>query len=168
MGIYYLYGSNVQSVISCVVDGPLGISIKVALIVQLMFAFPLNAAPVWVTVEPWLDQKLARFGPRGSFWLTCLWRGLYILLTAILAFSIPYFGDFSNLVGAIATSFITWILPPILHLKAMGRGIPLKFYLLNVACMTFGFAVMFSSSAVTVIHLIGQITNTKPLNPATC
>jgi amino acid permease len=39
MGVFYLYGTNVQAVISCVVDGPLGISIKTALIIQVIFFF---------------------------------------------------------------------------------------------------------------------------------
>ncbi len=75
----------------------------------------------------------------------------------VLAFAIPYFGDFSNLVGAIATSFATWILPPVLQLKAVGRALPLGGYLGNVACLTFGLAVMISSSTVTTMNLVSLI-----------
>ena len=106
LGVYYLYGDNVQAVISCVVAGPLGLAVKAGLVAQLTFALPFNADPIWVTCEPMFKRKLAsRFGPRAIFWILNLWRALYLTMTGVLAFSVPYFGDFSNLVGAIATSF---------------------------------------------------------------
>ncbi len=119
---FYLYGSNAQSVISCIIHGPLGTAVKVALILQLSFALPLNFHPIWTTVEPPVQSRLEarKASPRTIFWIVNLQRAILTALFGVLAFSIPYFGisscffflfffkarlfflfsgDFSNLVG---------------------------------------------------------------------
>ena len=94
LGVYYLYGDNVQAVISCVVDGPLGLAIKAALVIQLTFALPLNADPIWAVCEPRMTEKMStRLGPTTIFWILNVFRACYLTLTAVMAFSIPYFGE---------------------------------------------------------------------------
>ncbi len=167
---FWLYGDSAQAVISCVVNGPLGDAVKAALIIQLTFALPLNTHPIWTTVEPPIEARLVahNVSTRARFWIFNLIRAVAVVLMGVLAFAIPYFGDFSNLVGAIATSFVTWILPPALQLKAFGRSLPLRSYLLNVACLTFGLAVMVASSTVTVMNLVSEIENPVPPAAGTC
>lgn len=152
VGTFYLYGFNIQSVISCNIVNPLGYAVKAALIIQLTFGTPLNTHPIWETIEPSLKRC---FGDR--WWAITVFRSIFVCLTAVIAFSVPYFGDFSNLVGAFATSFVTWILPPAFHLKAFGRSLGLGKYLADVACITFGLSVLVSSSAMTILNLIGEI-----------
>ena len=151
-------------------DGPLGDAIKAALILQLTFALPLNTHPIWTTIEPPIEARLAgcKVPPTLRFWIINLIRAVAVVLMGVLAFAIPYFGDFSNLVGAIATSFATWILPPVLQLKAVGRALPLPSYLANVACLTFGLAVMISSSTVTTMNLITLIQQSNSTASSGC
>jgi hypothetical protein len=175
---FFRYGNNAQAVISCIIHGGLGDAVKgllskkkkkrsslcfvaVALVLQLTFALPLNTHPIWTTIEPFLQSKLSakRFSDRAIYWFVNLQRAALVCLFGVLAFAIPYFGDFSNLVGAIATSFVTWILPPAIQIKSHGRSLAMTPFCLNVACITFGFAVMIASSSVTVINLIDVIKN---------
>jgi hypothetical protein len=167
-GAYYLYGNNIQAVVSCVVEGPLGIALKAMMILQLTCSIPLNAIPIWGTCEPWINAKIAHLNPVAQFWIINGWRTGLICLTGVMAFALPYFGDFSNLVGSIAVSFVTWILPPCLHIKAFGRKLSLPVYLFDVAIVVLGLGIMLSSSAITVINLVGKIASTVPVNPLLC
>ena len=86
MAAYYFYGDNVQAVISCNIQNPLGYAVKAGLILQLTVSVPLNTYPIWIAIEgEWAV---------GRFWLVNVVRTLSVLIMGVLAFSIPYFGDF--------------------------------------------------------------------------
>lgn len=132
---YLLYGNAIESVISCNINGPLGEAVRAALVLQLTFSTPLNAHPLWATIEP--SMTFAGTG-RRRWWIISVIRGVILLIIGALAFSIPYFGSFSNFIGAVAVSLVTWILPPMFHLKASGRNISLATYLMDFLCIAFG------------------------------
>ncbi len=132
---YWLYGNQIASVISCNIGGGLGYAVRAALVLQLTFSTPLNAHPLWATIEP--AMTFAGTG-RRRWWIVSFIRGVVLIVIGVLAFSIPYFGSFSNFIGAVAVSLVTWILPPMFHLKASGRNISLAMYLMDFLCIGFG------------------------------
>lgn len=153
VGAYMLYGDVLNAVISCNIGGVLGECVRAALVLQLTFATPLNAHPVWSTIEPSYVPRLGKY----KWWLANVIRGIIIVLCAVVAFSIPYFGSFSNFIGAVAVSLSTWILPPLFYMKAQGGDQKWPSFLLNWACIGWGIAVSVSCAAITIMTLINQI-----------
>eukprot|EP00164_Ancoracysta_twista_P015297 GFYU01025237.1.p1 GENE.GFYU01025237.1~~GFYU01025237.1.p1 ORF type:complete len:417 (+),score=97.55 GFYU01025237.1:89-1252(+) len=159
---YLLWGQNVQDlVVSNLSAGPVCTVVKVCLIIDLLFTFPVVLAAARETVEramiydatpvSWgasLDAVLGIEGKRNVV------RPVLVLLTGAFAVSIPNFSNVVNLVSGLALSFVGIILPPIIHTQLFKHTMPAWQKALNGAVMVLGLTACVSTTMQGIQALI--------------
>jgi proton-coupled amino acid transporter len=86
--------------------------VKCALCLALYLTYPIMMFPIWTISDDWL--------PDGAVTHT-IFRCLLVLLTAIVAYSVPDFGNFLSLVGSSICIILGFILPCYFHLVVMQK-----------------------------------------------
>merc|ERR1712086_798593 len=122
---------------------------KLALCLALYLTYPIMMFPVSDVLENLFLSDTNK--PPNSYCPSRIFRLSIVLLTATVAYTIPNFGKFLELVGASICTLLGFILPCIFHIKIFGRSRMRTWqYLLNIFIILFGifFAVVGTIEAI--------------------
>ena len=116
---YIAFGDKTQAPITLNLVGKgWAMFVKAALCLALYLTYPIMMFPVHGVVEN-LISTLRKTCPRITY------RILLVVLTAVVAFTIPDFGKFLSLVGSSICVILGFIFPCYFHLKVFGKTLPL-------------------------------------------
>jgi proton-coupled amino acid transporter len=119
---YMAFGNQTTAPITLnLIGGGWATFVKCALCLALYLTYPVMMFPIWTISEDWLpDGKVAQ----------ALFRCILVILTAIVAFSVPDFGKFLSLVGSSICTILGFILPCYFHLAVMRKE--LKYWQIGI------------------------------------
>ncbi|KAL9180150.1 hypothetical protein ACHAXT_008120 [Thalassiosira profunda] len=117
---YVAFGEGTVSPISLNLKGESAAFVQMALCLAIYLTYPIMMFPVSDVLENlFLSEKNSpprRYCPSRTF------RMGMVLTTAIIAYTIPNFGKFLELVGASICTLLGFILPCLFHMKVFGRS----------------------------------------------
>jgi len=117
---YVAFGDQTLSPISLNLRGESAAFVQMALCLAIYLTYPIMMFPVSDVLENLFlsDSKLPprRYCPSRTF------RICIVLMTATIAYTIPNFGKFLELVGASICTLLGFILPCIFHMKVFPRS----------------------------------------------
>ncbi|KAL0482636.1 solute carrier family 36 (proton-coupled amino acid transporter) [Acrasis kona] len=145
----------------------LGIVIKVGFIIALAFTYPMQLFPVSELFDGYLDVVIEKFkrkpsGDESQFlfnpttnslevqtktsrkatllrWIAgSVMRAVVIILTAVLAASIPDFGSFLSLIGGLGGTLLAFVLPCIIHIIVYRKEMHWYVFAKDISIATFG------------------------------
>eukprot|EP00286_Rhodomonas_abbreviata_P020766 CAMPEP_0181293090 /NCGR_PEP_ID=MMETSP1101-20121128/2874_1 /TAXON_ID=46948 /ORGANISM="Rhodomonas abbreviata, Strain Caron Lab Isolate" /LENGTH=521 /DNA_ID=CAMNT_0023397643 /DNA_START=92 /DNA_END=1654 /DNA_ORIENTATION=+ len=156
---YWLYGNNTKSVITLNIPGTWGIVIKMLMVIVIFLSYPLQFMPVVEICKKWADgtgfdmlynrtppfvkdkgylgRTKADFSERVKFCLTIMG----VLTTGIVAISIPHFGHVLSILGSVTFSAVTFVIPPILFLRAKQGEHTVQMVMLCCFIVSMGFCI---------------------------
>lgn len=122
----------------------------------LMGSYPIQMFPVFQILERanWYKrwQYLCKW--RLGWTKTYLMRTVCAILTLLIAISIPKFGLFVNLIGAMAGTILAFIMPIYIYNKAFENEMTKKLYFWHSALVAFGVSVGMVASTISLYELI--------------
>lgn len=92
--------------------------VKGALCLALYLTYPIMMFPIWHITEDLFSQL------HDNAFLNTSFRCILVILTAIVAYSVPNFGSFLSLVGSSICTILGFILPCYFHLAVMRNEMP--------------------------------------------
>ncbi|XP_026500631.2 proton-coupled amino acid transporter-like protein CG1139 isoform X1 [Vanessa tameamea] len=132
----------------------LSTTVQVLITVAMLLTYPLQFyVPIAIT-WPFLRKK---FGQRLPVAKELGYRALIVMLTFILAESIPQLGLFISLVGAISSTALALIFPPIIQLVATYQNnnkIPPYMILKNSLIITLGIFIFIAGTYQSLASII--------------
>jgi len=132
---YYAFGPDTETPITLNLVGEWAIVVKLCLCIGLYLTYPMMLFPVNEVMENFfLSDKLSR--------PNCIFRTTVVIFSAILAYSVPNFGEFLSLVGSSICTILGFILPCYFHLMAFGRK-ELTYWEIFLDCFLIGFGSLF-------------------------
>lgn len=134
---------------------------QVGLIIGIYATYPVVMYPVIEILDELFFNSprsyFYKYDPVKKYWFSNCIRGMLVVITSIIAISIPYFSLFVSLVGAVGSSFIAFIVPCILHLKLFSKQMSKKLKFVNWFLIIFGVIASLISATITIIQLIEAI-----------
>ena len=131
---YFAFGSLTEAPITLNLDGGVATIVKLALCLGLYLTFPIMLFPV----NEVLEDLILGEGSRGNK----TFRACVVVISAVIAWLIPDFGQFLSLVGASICTILGLILPCYFHLQAFERS-ELKWWELMLDWFLIGFGIAF-------------------------
>lgn len=129
--------------------------LKVALLVAVLFTYPLQLVPVMDVAEKFLFRAPAQF----YFELRRnVWRALLVLSTALVAYFVPFFGLLASLIGALGSASLAFIIPSVLHLRVFNRQLRAWQVAVDVAVIVFGLAALVLGTILSVRAIVMELT----------
>ncbi|KAL0485312.1 proton-coupled amino acid transporter [Acrasis kona] len=181
---YLAFGAGVRDIITLNLPqgSVLSYIIKIGFIVALLFTYPIQLIPVSELFDNYLqsiikfvksrqnksqvspsvnDDQFAggvKVAPKLSYVLGIVIRIVLVILTALLAVSIPAFGDFLTLIGGLGGTMLAFILPSVIHLVTF-RG-NLRFWIIfkDVLIILFGVSAVVVTTLQSGQHLIDVLS----------
>jgi proton-coupled amino acid transporter len=101
--------------------------VKCALCLGLYLTYPIMMFPIWNIVEVHVQGSKSRK----------LLRAGVVVLSALIAYSVPNFGVFLSLVGSSICTLLGFVFPTYFHLKVMGKELSWWQWILDV-CLFVG------------------------------
>lgn len=129
--------------------------VKMALSVALYLTFPIMMFPVNEAIEGCLSVKNNDSPPKPARFF----RVLLVILSTTIAYSIPNFGEFLNLVGSSICMLLAFILPCSFHILVMrGEGLQKWELVVDVTLIVLGvvFGVLGTYDSVKSIFFDGD------------
>ncbi|KAL7508764.1 hypothetical protein ACHAXN_005847 [Cyclotella atomus] len=117
---YVSFGNDTVSPISLNLKGESAAFVQMALCLALYFTYPMMMFPVSDVLEDLLFRNTMK--PPTTYWPSRSFRCFIVLTTATIAYTLPNFGKFLELVGASICTLLGFILPCFFHLKVFGRS----------------------------------------------
>jgi proton-coupled amino acid transporter len=113
---YWAFGDDTQAPVTLNLAGHWSSNfVKLALCLGLYLTFPVMMFPIWSISEsvfPVLNEHaFSRIGFRASL----------VVLSALVAYAVPNFGNFLSLVGSSICTILGFILPCYFHLQVFGK-----------------------------------------------
>lgn len=134
---YVSFGNNTISPISLNLKGESAAFVQLALCLALYFTYPMMMFPVSDVLEDLIFRESMK--PPTTYWPSRSFRLFIVLTTATIAYTLPNFGKFLELVGASICTLLGFILPCFFHLKVFGRSeLKIWQYVLDVAIIGIG------------------------------
>jgi len=129
---YLAYGSATEAPVTLNLDGGWATFVKLSLCLALYLTYPIMMFPVNEVIEDMLLSSVSK--PSRLFRLSI------VFLTALVAYSIPDFGEFLSLVGASICTLLGFIIPCYFHLKVFDwKELPYWQFGLDAFLIVFGF-----------------------------
>ena len=134
---YVAFGDATLSPISLNLKGESAAFVQMALCLAIYLTYPIMMFPVSDVLENLFLSDSNK--PPRSYCPSRTFRICIVLTTATIAYTIPNFGKFLELVGASICTLLGFILPCIFHIKVFGRT-ELKTweFLLDIALIVLG------------------------------
>lgn len=134
---YVAFGEATLSPISLNLKGESAAFVQMALCLAIYLTYPIMMFPVSDVLENLFLSDSNK--PPRSYCPSRTFRICIVLTTATIAYTIPNFGKFLELVGASICTLLGFILPCIFHIKVFGRT-ELKTweFLLDIALIVLG------------------------------
>ncbi|KAF9916117.1 hypothetical protein BX616_004582 [Lobosporangium transversale] len=118
---YIAYGDRLKSPI---LDNlPKDVFTKIGatvIVLHVLFAAPIPLISVSLELERIANIKLAHHGNAMEYLYRTIIRVLLIAFCGITACTVPYFGDFLSLLGALANCSMIYVLPIVFYFKLIG------------------------------------------------
>ncbi|XP_019866091.1 proton-coupled amino acid transporter 1 isoform X2 [Aethina tumida] len=143
---YLKYGEDIEGSVTLNLpkDEYLAQSVKVVIPLGILLTYSLQ---FYIAVDILWPPVLEKFGPvKYPVFAELSFRSLLVLLTFVLAEAIPYLGLFISLVGAVSSSALALLFPPILEMTIKHSNQEL-----SMMCVTKNVLIM-------VIALVGMCT----------
>ncbi|RCI00656.1 hypothetical protein CU098_009610 [Rhizopus stolonifer] len=137
---YYVYGITAKSPIygSLPSGGPKTASI-IIITIHLILATPILLTSFALDVEKMLKINAEHRSFVVEWVMRLLFRGSLIVVIAVIAIFVPFFGDFMSLLGAFSNSALVLIFPVLFCYKLTGiRGKPWYYYILVFLTLLLG------------------------------
>lgn len=134
---YIAFGETTISPISLNLKGESAAFVQIALCLAIYLTYPIMMFPVSDVLENLFLADSNK--PPRSYCPSRTFRLCIVLVTATIAYTIPNFGKFLELVGASICTLLGFILPCIFHIKVFGRS-QLKTweFVLDICIILFG------------------------------
>mmetsp|Transcript_15443 Transcript_15443/g.26359 ORF Transcript_15443/g.26359 Transcript_15443/m.26359 type:complete len:172 (-) Transcript_15443:3-518(-) len=116
---YVAFGNQTISPISLNLKGESAAFVQVALCLALYLTYPIMMFPVSDVLENLFLSDSSK--PPRRYCPSRTVRVMIVLVTATIAYSLPNFGKFLELVGASICTLLGFILPCYFHLRVFGR-----------------------------------------------
>ncbi|XP_003743310.1 proton-coupled amino acid transporter-like protein CG1139 [Galendromus occidentalis] len=168
---YLKYGNDIQDSITLNFksQGALGEAIKGMFAVSIFLSYGLQLYVPIKIIWPWIKEKLSlssRYPERQLVYMEWGLRTLFVFFTFFLGIIIPDLKIFISLVGAVASSTLALIIPPLIELFTyFDEDISKKkWYLLlakNILIMAFGIAGFLTGTTISGLKVIKCITDKK-------
>jgi proton-coupled amino acid transporter len=177
---YLAYGRTVQAIITLNMpaENPTTYVIKVGLIIALLFTYPMQLFPVSELFDDFLaiirrkiskkdlseEEQLLR-EEQDVHWVKKLLtsttfhientvRIVTLIVTALLAISIPDFGDFLSIIGGLGGTLLAFVLPCIIHIIVCRKEVSWAVIAKDVAITTFGIVASAITTYMSVAHIV--------------
>jgi len=149
---YICFGEKTQSIITLNLPGSAAIVyvVKVALILELTFSYPIQLFPVSTICEAGMFSENAP----NKLVMSSLFRTALVALTVGIAIIIPHFDLFTALIGAFSNSLVTFIFPPIFLLALFKRKLQYYEIALNILMLVLGLIASGISSYMALHDII--------------
>jgi len=134
---YIAFGDGTVSPISLNLQGESAAFVQLALCLAIYLTYPIMMFPVSDVLEDLFLSEQRK--PPRSYCPSRTFRLGIVLATATVAYTIPNFGKFLELVGASICTLLGFILPCTFHIKVFGRSEMKTWeYCLDVCIILFG------------------------------
>ena len=132
----------------------------------LLGSYPMQAFPVYEILvrSAWYKSWRRCFKCRLGWTKTYLVRTLLVLFTFVIAVSVPKFGLFVNLLGALSGTVLAFVLPIMIYNKVFKNELSRCKEFVHFALVVFGVIVGTMASAISMFELIkafGQQPDTQ-------
>lgn len=117
---YVAFGDATLSPISLNLKGESAAFVQMALCLAIYLTYPIMMFPVSDVMENLFLTESTK--PPRSYCPSRTFRLCVVIMTATIAYTIPNFGKFLELVGASICTLLGFILPCIFHIKVFGRS----------------------------------------------
>ncbi|XP_045610493.1 proton-coupled amino acid transporter-like protein pathetic [Procambarus clarkii] len=167
---YLQYGSTVQGSITLNLPAsdPLAEAVKIAMALSVLLTYPLQ---MYVPFEILIPSVTRRFTTKkGKLVAEYAFRTAMVLLTFVLAASIPNIGLFISLVGAVSSSTLALIFPPIIELVTFWPNTGRCHWVLikNVLICAFGLVGFATGTVSSIQSIIDFMVNGQKQLPPAC
>mmetsp|Transcript_30008 Transcript_30008/g.60043 ORF Transcript_30008/g.60043 Transcript_30008/m.60043 type:complete len:496 (-) Transcript_30008:186-1673(-) len=115
---YVAFGNDTISPISLNLKGESAAFVQVALCLALYLTYPIMMFPVSDVLESLFLSDSNK--PPRTYWPSRTFRVCIVLTTATIAYALPNFGKFLELVGSSICTLLGFILPCYFHIKVFG------------------------------------------------
>ncbi|VEU35311.1 unnamed protein product [Pseudo-nitzschia multistriata] len=88
--------------------------VKCSLCLGLYLTYPIMMFPIWAIIEDANTTQLSRISVRSAI----------VLVSALVAYSVPNFGKFLSLVGSSICTLLGFVFPSYFHLHTFGKELP--------------------------------------------
>ena len=116
---YIAFGNDTISPISLNLRGESAAFVQFALCLAIYLTYPIMMFPVSDVLEDLFLSESNK--PPRTYWPSRSFRLFIVLTTATIAYSLPNFGKFLELVGASICTLLGFIFPCYFHIKVFGR-----------------------------------------------
>ncbi|KAI9245019.1 transmembrane amino acid transporter protein-domain-containing protein [Sporodiniella umbellata] len=118
---YYVYGSLVRSpVYDSLPEGGAKIASAVIITVHVLLACPILMTSFALDLEKMFRISSFNHSKKMEWALRFLLRGTMMVIIAVIAIYVPFFGDFMSLLGAFSNCALVLIFPIVFYLKLTG------------------------------------------------
>ncbi|PRW51175.1 Lysine histidine transporter 1 [Chlorella sorokiniana] len=119
---YAAFGATVSSDVLLNIKEPAGVMAAANLFVVLHVAaaWQVFAMPIFDAAETGIRRRLA--SPPRPLTLRLLFRSAYVAAVTFVACLLPFFGELMGLISSIGLMPVTFILPPVMWLRARSPG----------------------------------------------
>ena len=150
---YLAFGNGTISPISLNLEGESAMFVQMALCLALYLTYPMMMFPVSDVLEDLFFRDSMK--PPTAYWPSRSFRCGVVLTTATIAYTLPYFGKFLELVGASICTLLGFILPCFFHIKVFGKT-ELKIWQLLMDVSIIGVGIFFGAvgTYVAVVKLM--------------
>ncbi|OQR76387.1 proton-coupled amino acid transporter 4-like [Tropilaelaps mercedesae] len=169
---YLKYGDGTEDSITLNFEsGWLSESVRGIFAVSIFLSYALQMYVPMQIFWPWLKDRFhlsARYTATQLLYIEFGLRTLFVLFTFVLAMSIPNLGLFISLVGALASSSLALIIPPMIELFTFYDEDDMtkkRWYAMvakNIFIMMFGVAGFVSGTAINLKKVVACVTKGGP------
>ncbi|KAI9478703.1 MAG: transmembrane amino acid transporter protein-domain-containing protein [Benjaminiella poitrasii] len=160
---YMVYGNQVLSPVydSIPTGGPKSASV-ILITIHLLLATPILLMSFAIDVEKMLKIDSEHRSFVVEWTLRLLFRGGLLVLIAVIAIFVPFFGDFMSLLGAFSNCALVFIFPVIFYYKLTGiRGKPWYDYILAFLTLLLGVVGLIFGTISAIEALNDDFKNQK-------
>lgn len=140
--------------------------IQLLLVTSIFCSYPVQLFPITSIIEHILFTKVTLFARQQGMTREHIkngFRTLLVVITSIVAITIPYFSLFVSLIGAVGCSGLMFIIPCVFHLKLFYGKSPKIIMITNILIVFFGVAAGCISAGLTSWTLIQVMFLSKDL-----
>jgi solute carrier family 36 (proton-coupled amino acid transporter) len=168
MSGYIAYGHNTAGVITLNLPPSIFVyAVTIMLCLSLILTYPAQMYPVFEICENYIFNERdynATFNPYARYALSSLGRALIVLLSLVLASTIPSFSVITSLIGSAGSTSLAFILPVIFHYIIFRKEMDWPLVVLHGLILIFGVGVTVLGTTFSLIQAINVFCVTLGLN----
>lgn len=160
---YYIYGIDVKSpAYDSIPDGPAKIAAQVIITLHVLFAAPILLTSLSLDLEKLFRITSFHHSKYTEFTLRVILRAIMVVVIAVIAIFVPFFGDFLSLLGAFSNCALVLIFPVAFYLRLTGvRNKPWYELIVCLLIVILGVVGLIFGSKSAIEDLIKDFNGTK-------